>query len=185
MIEKSKKPYSAYVRYKELAAKNMNSNELVEYHDLMEYLGIVREHNQLVEEQEAVSTLIEQIHTNEHESLDLTLPGYNYLGPGTKVIHNYINNVLPVDQLDKIAYEHDWDYLVAENTNEILTADKKFNTKALYNGSLITPLMINIKNKLINNENFLSNLTAADKELLRRIRTMNLKDEGEVHNESN
>lgn len=42
---------------------------------------------------------------------DLTLPGYNYLGPGTPVISNILQGKQPVNDYDASALVHDIEYL--------------------------------------------------------------------------
>jgi len=55
---------------------------------------------------------------------DFTMPGYNFLGPGTDLKERIASGLLPVDTLDKIAYEHDLLYSLARNEEQIREADK-------------------------------------------------------------
>jgi len=55
---------------------------------------------------------------------DFTMPGYNFLGPGTDLKERIASGLLPVDLLDKIAYEHDLLYSLAKNENQIREADE-------------------------------------------------------------
>lgn len=50
--------------------------------------------------------------------IDLSLPGYKYLGPGSKP-----NQGEPVNEVDWIAYYHDMAYEKAKNKEEIFDAD--------------------------------------------------------------
>lgn len=67
--------------------------------------------------------------------VDLTLPGYKYLGPG-----NSIQKGEPVNEVDWVAYFHDWSYNKAKNKNEIFVADrwakKQFGDEFLKSPSL-------------------------------------------------
>jgi len=58
------------------------------------------------------------------------LPGHNYAGPFTDLIDNLIREVIPVDDADFIAMEHDYDYLMANNVNDVYAADIKFANNA-------------------------------------------------------
>jgi len=71
-------------------------------------------------------TKLKKLHTSEHNKseIDLTLPGFNYLGPGTKVIHNLIHNLKPTSDIDNIALNHDVNYLLSNNIEDIKLADK-------------------------------------------------------------
>jgi len=55
---------------------------------------------------------------------DFTLPGYNFLGPGTDIKERIASGLKPVDLLDKIAYEHDLLYSLARNPAQIREADQ-------------------------------------------------------------
>jgi len=49
---------------------------------------------------------------------NLTLPGYNYLGPG-----NPLDSGTPVNKTDQIAEKHDWAYHYAKSDSDIFKAD--------------------------------------------------------------
>lgn len=53
----------------------------------------------------------ENILHDESNQIDLTLPGFNYMGPGTKVLHKILANERPVSDTDMIAFQHDLDYI--------------------------------------------------------------------------
>jgi len=57
---------------------------------------------------------------------DLTMPRHNYLGPGTRVVTNLIENYMPRDVADERALEHDFLYLMAEDVSDIVRADNEF-----------------------------------------------------------
>lgn len=61
-----------------------------------------------------------------NNSLDLTLPMYNYCGPGTMYFKNIKNNIHPKTKLDEISKEHDKSYIDAISLDDIIRADKKF-----------------------------------------------------------
>lgn len=55
---------------------------------------------------------------------DFTVPGYNFLGPGTDIKERIASGLKPVDLLDKIAYEHDLLYSLARTPEQIREADQ-------------------------------------------------------------
>lgn len=70
---------------------------------------------------------------------DFTLPWMNYSGPGTDLSYNLQHNVKPVDQIDRIALEHDYNYTIHPNDQtraDIVALKKAFATKP--NGILET-----------------------------------------------
>jgi len=54
---------------------------------------------------------------------DLTAPGYNYMGPGTKVVSNILRKKRARDDLDEIALHHDLDMLQAHNIQDMKVSD--------------------------------------------------------------
>jgi len=58
-------------------------------------------------------------------TFDLTIPGYNYCGPGTK-----IKAVLPVNLLDEYCMEHDLFYSNNPDWKSRLVADKVLANRA-------------------------------------------------------
>lgn len=60
---------------------------------------------------------------------DMTLPTFNYLGPGTHVVNNILNGVLPVSETDSYALQHDYDYLSATSLQDVYEADNSFGLK--------------------------------------------------------
>lgn len=63
-------------------------------------------------------------------SPDLTLPGHNYLGPGTKFVTNLVSGLLPTDDADYLAMHHDYQYVMAESPSDIYQADRDFLSEA-------------------------------------------------------
>jgi hypothetical protein len=55
-----------------------------------------------------------------------TLPGHNYLGPGTDVEYNLTHDVIPTDDADFLAMQHDFSYLTAKTVLDIEKADENF-----------------------------------------------------------
>lgn len=66
------------------------------------------------------------IDMEDNSGYDFTLPGHNYLGPGTKVLSNLNNNVLPTDVTDLASLKHDVAYLLSKNQLDIIDADLDF-----------------------------------------------------------
>ena len=44
----------------------------------------------------------------------MTVPGYNYLGPGTPVYSNVTNDLAPVSEIDRVSMVHDIEYLAVK-----------------------------------------------------------------------
>jgi len=53
----------------------------------------------------------------------LHFPGSVYTGPGTPIVNRILSGVRPKTEIDKIALQHDIDYLRAQNEDEMLQAD--------------------------------------------------------------
>lgn len=66
----------------------------------------------------------------EMNNRDFTLPGHSYMGPGTRVVTNLVNDVKPTDYMDTISLEHDIDYVFAETMADIREADKLYGDQA-------------------------------------------------------
>lgn len=68
-------------------------------------------------------------HPEFHSSVpDLTLPGYNYLGPG-----NSLNKGEPTNKADALAEIHDKEYSNAKSEEDIRSADRNFIGNQLKN----------------------------------------------------
>ncbi len=61
----------------------------------------------------------------EETGVEVNWPGTVYLGPGTHVINNVINNIQPVSRTDALALVHDVDYLLANNDQDAISADNR------------------------------------------------------------
>lgn len=134
--------------------------------DLRKYLNL---DNTVLEDQiDAQDLVLDKLHEYEHQSPDFTLSGYNYLGPGTKIIHNMLNNVTPVDHLDRTAYDHDWDYFSARDSNDINKADDSFSLTSLYDGNMgkLSAFIMKLKKKMFNPANNLENFTDLEKQII-------------------
>lgn len=59
-----------------------------------------------------VSTAIE----SEKLSTEYHYPGTNYLGPGTRVTTNIVNDVQPTSYIDGLARQHDIDYMLSSGS---------------------------------------------------------------------
>lgn len=86
---------------------------------------------------------LQDMHNN--SAFDLTLPGYNYLGPGTPTIENILSGKLPVDEFDLAAMVHDIEYLSGETYHA--DYNMYLNTSGLK--ALATNLIFNFKDQLI------------------------------------
>lgn len=76
---------------------------------------------------------------------DFTLPGHNYLGPGTDIIGNLHRGVLPTDDADLLALNHDFEYLMANNTADIQRADIEFLANSSNAESVLSGLALSAK----------------------------------------
>lgn len=66
---------------------------------------------------------IEQLYIQEADAIDFTLPNFNYMGPGTKTLHNFDSSYAPVNSTDKLALIHDLDYAIDPTPMGVLKAD--------------------------------------------------------------
>ena len=57
--------------------------------------------------------------------IEIHLPGYQYMGPGTKLKKRLARGDPGINQLDKIAKQHDIDYAQAKNLQDKWKADTK------------------------------------------------------------
>ena len=79
-----------------------------------------------------IDNFIEQEKSNK----EFHLPGYNYCGPGTRVVTRITQGSRPINELDKGCQIHDVEYMVYNDNDELLTAsDKRLrNTAKKYGG---------------------------------------------------
>jgi len=93
------------------------------------------------------SDLLEQEELNEETNgrIDMTLPGHNYMGPGTKFLSNIHNKTLPVDEADYLSMMHDYAYTKAKNQEDLIEADMKFQENAKDLESNIAAKILRIK----------------------------------------
>lgn len=80
------------------------------------------------------------------EQIDFTLPGHNYKGPGTHVIDNLINDLQPTDSVDYVAREHDVDYVLADEFQDIYEADKNFIENTSGDEGFMASTLLRLKN---------------------------------------
>ena len=57
--------------------------------------------------------------------IEFHVPGYQYLGPGTKLKKRLARGDPGINRLDKIAKQHDIDYMSAKNLRDKWKADEK------------------------------------------------------------
>lgn len=84
--------------------------------------GEVVEHN--LKRVNDMNRLAQALH-KESDAIDLTVPGFNYLGPGTKTAANILANLKPTNRLDEIALHHDLAYLTAVTPQDVENADTR------------------------------------------------------------
>lgn len=118
------------------------------YSDL-KFIEKFQEYKQIAREsktQDAIEnklTILEQKETEEEKQLaqlkeegkDWTLPGYDFLGPGTDLDKKRYH--VPRSELDAVAKEHDLEYEKSHDEVDTRTADKKFIKGALQSGSVL------------------------------------------------
>lgn len=64
--------------------------------------------------------------SNEKNNTQYHVPGFEYMGPGTRIATNIVNNVKPTNHTDHVALHHDLDYLRAQNNYwDLLKADAR------------------------------------------------------------
>lgn len=94
---------------------------------------------------ESIKTKLERLKNIEanSNSYDLTLPGHNYLGPGTRVVTNLINDLLPTDEADFQALVHDFNYAKSNNHwADVFKADYDFQANDFESAASKTLLMV-------------------------------------------
>lgn len=69
--------------------------------------------------------------TQESQGLDLTLPGFSYMGPGTRTVANIINGIKPINNTDELAMYHDLAYAKDPTPLGQLAADASTIKQAL------------------------------------------------------
>lgn len=120
-------------------------------HDDLLNIDIINKYSQLYDEQ-AINKLIEK----EKRNKQYHVPGYNYLGPGTKIGTNIIKGIKPINHLDELARRHDLDYLDGtksrKEADEIMLKDLKLPIKPIIKAGLSLGRKFNIGNKNVNNQ---------------------------------
>lgn len=123
----------------------------IKEHENLINIDIINKYSQLYDEQ-AISKQIEK----EKNNKQFHVPGYNYLGPGTKIGTNIIKGKKPINHLDELARRHDLDYLDGtksrKEADEIMLRDLKLPIKPIIKASLSLGRKFNIGNKNINNQ---------------------------------
>ncbi len=123
----------------------------------------------------------------EENSIQLHVPGHNYLGPGTHVISNILNQVKPVDITDAIALQHDVNYVGSTTLQDIINADEQMistiNSHYLDGDvktteDLIAVKALQLKNFLKSNYGINSGMTSQQYELLRDLSNTLLETSG-------
>lgn len=98
---------------------------------------------------------IECLFMHKKIGFDLTLPGHNYLGPGTDIINNLHEGVAPTDDADLLAMQHDYDYLNITTESDIIRADNNFLSNAGDTESVLSGALLALKTVLNLNDIFL------------------------------
>lgn len=113
--------------------------------------------------------VVDNINHGDPEGSDYTIPGHNYMGPGTKIISNLNNEIDPVDEADFLSLKHDVDYALAEKEFDIINADLEFLANARdwesYAGgsALIAKDLLGFTDYFVGNPNY----SDRDKELIK------------------
>jgi len=98
--------------------------------------------------------------------IDFTLPGYNYLGPGTHIQELLINNMKPTTELDRRAFDHDFEYLTAKSEDDIISADHNMIGKLGFDPlSDLIDTALGAKHAFGMDASFLSNISEKEREL--------------------
>lgn len=134
--------------------KNMtptNFKDWMKEHDNLLNIDIINKYSQLYDEQ-AINKLIDK----EKNNKQYHVPGYNYLGPGTKIGTNIINGIKPINHLDELARKHDLDYADGtksrKEADKIMLKDLKLPIKPIIKAGLTLGRKFNIGNKNIKNQ---------------------------------
>lgn len=85
------------------------------------------------------------IDLSDASSLDLTLPGHMYMGPGTKILDKLRNNILPTDRADLTSLKHDVAYTLAGDSMDVIQADVNFMLEATDSETVLAGLALLIK----------------------------------------
>lgn len=101
------------------------------------------------------------------DGMDFTMPGFNYLGPGTPIQDHLYNAVKPTSELDREAFNHDFEYLTAQSVDDLLKADQRMITAIGHHNPIgqVINEAFNVKNFFGLNDSFLSNLSDTEREL--------------------
>ena len=126
---------------------------------------------------------IENVKSPMNVSYDLTMPGHNYLGPGTKLVTNLVSGNLPTDYNDLVAMQHDYQYVMAADLSDIQMADSEFiKDTAGFEGMLTATAMagkvlMNEANALIGagQPDFFSKLTKQEIQYISELYDIRLK----------
>jgi hypothetical protein len=78
-------------------------------------------------------------------NVEYHIPGYNYCGPGTKVITRFINNINGINPLDCACKLHDVEYFMYAGNDKLLAdSDQKLINAATKEGGYASFLVSNI-----------------------------------------
>lgn len=114
--------------------QNVNLNSKIFDNDLTKYFGIQPPLGKNVKNTFQPSNNMYNYYTKYNqlpylqsdEQWDLTLPGHNYLGPGTNILQKIIADAQPTDLADTLALRHDVAYATSTNKAQRLEADYDF-----------------------------------------------------------
>jgi hypothetical protein len=111
----------------------------------------------------------------EKNNTDHTLPGHNYLGPGTAIVSNLINQLKPRDVADKNALIHDTAYLLAQNMQDVIQSDKDFNNNNLTLDleSILASKMLALKNLFALESNYWTSTNIDEEDRLLIVQKLN------------
>lgn len=89
--------------------------------------------------------MLYQLLLQEQNQAQHHVPGYNYMGPGTRIATNILSNIPPTNQVDDVAIHHDLDYLQEGSS---LTGQLKADWRAIKESSF-TPGGVMMKTGLL------------------------------------
>ncbi len=93
-------------------------------------------------------------------------PGSNYTGPGTRITTNILNGVEPKTEIDKIARQHDIDYINNQSFFGGLKADAKAIEQAIKTKTTLESLamLFGLTTRMIVNTMTLDNMFSFNKD---------------------
>jgi len=99
--------------------------------------GVIDQPKTVIRLKESLGSVHTFLPPDEEYGVDMTVPGYNYLGPGTPVYSNVTNDLAPVSEIDRVSMVHDIEYLAVKQ----YYADWNYLLNLQQHGTLIDNLL--------------------------------------------